>query len=327
MNAQPQTVGLSADAEQLYRHVLRSAPATLARHAEALGWQVRHAQRVMADLERLRLARRVSDDLVKVDDPRAGVGRLLDTEEADLDERRRQLLSLRGALESFESDYRRGLQLSGPRVPPWEQVAPSEAASVVEHLSRTSRGPIVQVTTQVGTVGTGPAHDEGVRRRWEEAAGSGRELRAIFPLSVLTDPQWHSVAQQRARSAEQQRYLADDAIGVEFGIFGRSGVMLKEAGEDADYLLLRPPAIIDAFTTLFDELWRRAEPLLSRDASAQDVKLLELLSLGFKDEAIARQMGLGLRTVRRRIAALMEEHGSDTRFQLGLAVSRRGLVD
>ncbi|WP_299520665.1 hypothetical protein [uncultured Serinicoccus sp.] len=324
MNAQPQTVGLSAEAEQLYRHVLRSAPATLPQHAEALGWQLRHAERVMGDLERLRLARRVPGDLVKVDDPRAGVGRLLDTEEADLDERRRQLLSLRESLESFESDYRRGLQLSGPRVPPWEQVAPSEAASVVEHLSRTSRGPILQVTTEVGT---GPAHDEGVRRRWEEAAGSGRELRAIFPLSVLTDPQWHSFAQQRARAGEQQRYLADDAIGVEFGIFGRSGVMLKEAGEDADHLLLRPPAIIDAFSALFDELWRRAEPLLSRDASAQDVKLLELLSLGFKDEAIARQMGLGLRTVRRRIAALMEEHGSDTRFQLGLAVSRRGLVD
>ncbi|OLT18092.1 hypothetical protein BJF80_02095 [Serinicoccus sp. CUA-874] len=79
--------------------------------------------------------------------------------------------------------------------------------------------------------------------------------------------------------------------------------------------------------TLFDELWRRAEPLMSRDASAQDVKLLELLSLGFKDEAIARQMGLGLRTVRRRVAALMDEHGVDTRFQLGLAVSRRGLVE
>ncbi|KUG51867.1 hypothetical protein AVL62_07965 [Serinicoccus chungangensis] len=320
MNAQPQTVGLSADVEQLYRHVLRSAPATLPQHAEAMGWQLRDAQRAMGDLERLRLARRVSGDLVKVDDPRAGVGRLLDTEEADLDERRRQLLSLRESLESFESDYRRGLQLSGPRVPPWEQVAPSEAAPVVEHLSRTSRGPILQVTT-------GPAYDEGVRRRREEAAGGARELRSIFPLSVLTDPQWHSSAQRRAGSGEQQRYLPDDAIGVEFGVFGRSGVMLKEAGEDADHLLLRPPAIIDAFTTLFDELWRRAEPVLSRDASAQDVKLLELLSLGFKDEAIARQMGLGLRTVRRRIAALMEEHGSDTRFQLGLAVSRRGLVD
>ena len=324
MNGQPGSVGLSDDAEQLYRHVLRSTPATLSEHAETLGWRASQAQRVMGDLERMRLARRVADGTVKVDDPRASVGRLLDSEESDLDERRRRLLNLRESLESFESDYRRGLQLSGPRVPPWEQVAPTEAAAVVEHLSRTSRGTIMQVSAKIGT---GPGHEESVRRQWGGAASSGRDLRAIFPLSVLTDPQWHSFAQWRARAGEHQRYLADDAIRVEFGIFGRSGVMLEEPGEDADFLLLRAPAIIDAFVALFDELWRRAEPLMSRDASAQDVKLLELLSLGFKDEAIARQMNLGLRTVRRRIAALMDEHGADTRFQLGLAVSRRGLVD
>lgn len=324
MNGQPGSVGLSDDAEQLYRHVLRSTPATLSEHAETLGWRASQAQRVMGDLERMRLARRVADGTVKVDDPRASVGRLLDSEESDLDERRRRLLNLRESLESFESDYRRGLQLSGPRVPPWEQVAPTEAAAVVEHLSRTSRGPIMQVSAKIGT---GPGHEESVRRQWEGVASSGRDLRAIFPLSVLTDPQWHSFAKWRARSGEHQRYLADDAIRVEFGIFGRSGVMLEEPGADADFLLLRAPAIIDAFVALFDELWRRAEPLMSRDASAQDVKLLELLSLGFKDEAIARQMNLGLRTVRRRIAALMDEHGADTRFQLGLAVSRRGLVD
>jgi DNA-binding NarL/FixJ family response regulator len=46
--------------------------------------------------------------------------------------------------------------------------------------------------------------------------------------------------------------------------------------------------------------------------------------MGLKDEAIARFLGVGLRTVRRRIAALMSIHGVDTRFQLGasLAASR-----
>ncbi len=317
-------MGLTEAAELLYRHVLRSTPRPLADHAEALGWPIRQTEQVVRDLERMRLAARGADGTVKVDDPRASIGRLLDSEEADLDERRRRLLTLRESLEGFESDYRRGLQLSGPRVPPWEEVSPTEAPAVVEHLYRTSRGPIMQVTARIST---GPGHEDAVRRQWEGAASAGRELRAIFPLSVLTDPQWHAFAQDRARAGEQQRYLADDAIRVEFGVFGRSGVILAESGADEDFLLLRPPTIIDAYTTLFDELWRRAEPLMLRDASAQDVKLLELLSLGFKDEAIARHMSLGLRTVRRRIAALMEEHGADTRFQLGLAVSRRGLVD
>ncbi len=52
----------------------------------------------------------------------------------------------------------------------------------------------------------------------------------------------------------------------------------------------------------------------------------QLLALGMKDEAIARYLGWGLRTVRRRVARLMEEHGVDTRFQLGAAVTAAGKV-
>jgi DNA-binding NarL/FixJ family response regulator len=54
-----------------------------------------------------------------------------------------------------------------------------------------------------------------------------------------------------------------------------------------------------------------------------DPKLVELLELGLKDEAIARYLGVSLRTVRRRVAHLMAVNGVDTRFQLGWALARR----
>jgi DNA-binding GntR family transcriptional regulator len=41
-----------------------------------------------------------------------------------------------------------------------------------------------------------------------------------------------------------------------------------------------------------------------------------------KDEAIARQLGVSLRTARRWLANLMAERGVTTRFQLGLTVAR-----
>ena len=44
---------------------------------------------------------------------------------------------------------------------------------------------------------------------------------------------------------------------------------------------------------------------------------MRLLGLGLKDESIARYLGCSLRTVRRRVAALMDRHGVQTRFQLG----------
>lgn len=324
MNAQARRPPLTDQGEQLYRHILRSEPSALDVHADQLGWTLRGAERAVRSLERMGLVRRTPDGQVRADDPRASVGRLLATEEALLDDRRQELLSLRESLESFEFDYRRGLQLSGPRLPAWEQLGASEAPSVVEQLYRTSDGPVVQVVVQVAT---GPGQATRIRRSWDDVAASGRALRTIFPMSVLVDPDWHAFAARRAAAGEQQRYLADDALRVEFGVFGRAGVLVAEGqGTEADFLVLRPPVVVSAFLDLFEELWRRAEPLVTKDASQEDVKVLELLSMGFKDEAIARQMGLGLRTVRRRIATLMDEHGVETRFQLGLAVARRGLV-
>ena len=57
---------------------------------------------------------------------------------------------------------------------------------------------------------------------------------------------------------------------------------------------------------------------------AQDAHLLALMAAGLKDEVVARQLGLSLRTVRRRIARLMDELGADTRFQAGIEAARRG---
>lgn len=324
MNPQPRLAGLTDDAVALYRRVLRSPAAPLVEHAEGLGWTLRHAQHPLRSLERLGLVREAPDGAVRVDDPRVTVGRLLDTEEAALDARRQELLALRESLTDLEHDYRHGLQLVGPQAPAVERVAPAEAASVVEQLFRTSSGAVLQVAQAIET---GPAHEEAVRRQREEGMAAGRPTLSIFPLSVLDDPQWSAYAEERARGGEQQRYLADDQLAVEFGVFGRSAVLVAEGGAPGDDLLLiRPRTVVDAFVTLFEELWRRAEPVPDGDAEARDVRLLELLALGFKDEAIARQLGVSLRTVRRRVAALMDEHGADTRFQLGLALGRRGLL-
>ena len=41
---------------------------------------------------------------------------------------------------------------------------------------------------------------------------------------------------------------------------------------------------------------------------------------------IARALGVSLRTVRRRVAALMEECGVETRFQLAVKLTERGLT-
>ena len=57
-----------------------------------------------------------------------------------------------------------------------------------------------------------------------------------------------------------------------------------------------------------------------------DEQLLALLAAGLKDEAIARQLGVSLRTVHRRTSQLLDGVGARTRFQAGLRAAQLGLL-
>ena len=94
---------------------------------------------------------------------------------------------------------------------------------------------------------------------------------------------------------------------------------------DAGYAVIRDRLTVKLFTAYFDLAWKRAVPApsVSGRGGSGDPKLVELLELGLKDEAIARYLGVSLRTVRRRVAHLMAVNGVDTRFQLGWALARR----
>lgn len=97
-------------------------------------------------------------------------------------------------------------------------------------------------------------------------------------------------------------------------------------------LLIRDSQLVAAFTRFFDLKWAEATPWAppgtqqppKADPARQ--RILDALAAGLKDEAIARQLGISARTVRRHIAAIMDELGAPTRFAAGVAAVRRGWV-
>lgn len=316
---------LTGDTEVLYRHLLRSERATIQDHAAALGWTRSKAVRRLAALERLRLIHVGEGEQVIADPPRISLARLIEAEETGLDQRRQDLLVARGAVEDYEDDFQRGLEHGGPSTAPWERVRAAEVPELIERLAHETDGPVRQATL---TLARGRRHLEAVRRVREQLQWRGCEQQSVFPLQVLQDPDWRPVAEARAAAGERQRYL--DSVPMEFMLFGDDAALLvdEETSDRAPaMLLIRSAPVRYVLLALFEELWRRADPVHEGGAAATDLKLLELLALGFKDEAIARHLGMGLRTVRRRVAGLMDEHGVDTRFQLGLAVARRGLLE
>ncbi len=73
-----------------------------------------------------------------------------------------------------------------------------------------------------------------------------------------------------------------------------------------------------------EELWRRARPWSAERAALENVRnraVRALLMEGFDDEAVARRLGVSVRTVRRDVADLMTEHGAKSRLQLGVALA------
>lgn len=57
-----------------------------------------------------------------------------------------------------------------------------------------------------------------------------------------------------------------------------------------------------------------------------DRNILALPVTGAKDEIIARELDIGVRTLRRRMSHLLQVLDADTRFQAGIQATRRGWV-
>jgi len=318
---------ISADAEELYRRILRSGPSRLAPFAAELGWTLSLATEALESLIAAGLVRETADGLVLVEHPRSALERLVGNEEAKLDLRRRQLTDVRASIGNFTADHRAAGASGGWAVtqPAWEIVSPQMAASMVEHTFRSTSG---LFRLSIRTLESGFGMDDDAAHAGQTALAAGRERRAIYPLSALDDPPGRRWAESWAGVGEQQR--VSETPPSEFAVFGTEAVLAVAQWRsiESDYVFIRDPMLIAAFTAMFDYAWELALPMPGVPSDvAEDQKLLTLLASGFKDEAIARYLGWGLRTVRRRVARMMAELGADTRFQLGAAAQRRGLLE
>ena len=67
----------------------------------------------------------------------------------------------------------------------------------------------------------------------------------------------------------------------------------------------------------------RRTPVVVRELTSRQVTIGRMMSTGAKDAAIARDLGLSLRTVRAEISALIAGLGAKSRFQAGCLLVRR----
>jgi sugar-specific transcriptional regulator TrmB/DNA-binding CsgD family transcriptional regulator len=149
-----------------------------------------------------------------------------------------------------------------------------------------------------------------------------------------------SFDQEPKRAAVQECIAAGEEARIRVGLpikllVADEALALTHDGADVHEgaVVMRRSAVLSGLVSLFNAFWRDAAPLGggARTAGAGelddlDEAILSMLAAGSKDERIARQLRLSVRTVRRRITRLTNHLGAETRFQAAVIASRKRLV-
>ncbi|MEZ0091917.1 LuxR C-terminal-related transcriptional regulator [Streptacidiphilus sp. EB129] len=163
-----------------------------------------------------------------------------------------------------------------------------------------------------------------------ERMASGIVYRVIYAGEAYDDPVAGPNMARMIEAGEQARTL--DEAPVKLLIGDEDLALLTLPADDHSVgiiaLQIRSSSLLQALSNIFEALWRLAVPVSAAGIGSQidtrDRQILTLMASGATDDAIARRLGLGRRTVVRRVAALHTRLGATTRFQAGVQAARRG---
>jgi DNA-binding CsgD family transcriptional regulator len=311
--------GLDRDAEALYRTVLRHSGVSLAALSDRTGVPEDALPDRLRPLAELRLVRTVQGR-VRAEPPDLALGRLVSERARALRVEGDRLGAARAAIPGFVAAHEQGQGDWDPA--PVDAIDPEDLVATMESLVQHSTGELLFLRPDQYALPSGQAMDELV----VQALHEGRRARSLYPAAVA-DAVPERV-RRRVQAGERVRVLPE--VPARLAVFGEAGMVVAADWEHpvGDRLLVRQRGLVKAMTTLFDALWDQGIPLpgVSSPENAGCEALVGLLARGAKDEQIARVLGVSLRTVRRRIAALMGDLGAESRFQAGMEAVRRGLL-
>ncbi len=315
-------LGFSAHQEELYRVVLRNPGRSAPALAALVGAPVAEVREHLARLVGSGIVE-VRGETVRARPPAEALARLLAEETRRMEARGSQLDAVRGLLPALSADHLTSTAPRGETVE-LELVDGGDVAALVRSLIGASTGDLLWLRPDQWKTPPGKALDSWV----QDLVRAGRRSRAIYPARVLEEAP--RMLRERAEAGEHVRILAE--VPCRLAVMGSSAALVMERfGVPTERrLVVRQPALVGALTLLFEGLWEKAIPVPGLagqrdDEGASDRRLLlGQLAAGAKDEQIARALGLSVRTVRRRVAELMDDLGAESRFQAGVEAVRRG---
>lgn len=162
--------------------------------------------------------------------------------------------------------------------------------------------------------------------------------RKLYSPAVLADERDRDALREMADHGMQIRITATPLSRGTFFIDRRTMIFTSPmtsapaAREHRMYTMSATPALVDGAYALFEAAWENATDLaaflsLHRPLiNAQTGRVLRALTSGVTDEAAARELGMSLRTYRRRVAELLVTLNAGSRFQAGVRAGEMGLT-
>lgn len=170
----------------------------------------------------------------------------------------------------------------------------------------------------------------------DQAGQRGLRVRIVTDHATADDAELLALVHVTGSGQALRR---DPAVPVSMTLVDSSIALVsrEDDRETGAASLIRHPSLVAAMAGLFESIWdaagavdisepSRAPARQDPDLSADQVRTLRLLASGMKDEAVARTLGLSVRSLTRRLAATADQLQVTTRFQAGAEASRRGLV-
>ncbi len=318
-------LGLDDSEELAYRALVEVPSYDATGLAGRLGCHPVEAARALVALETLGLAARSSSgtDRYVASPPSVALAALAVQREEELRRAQREIESLAEVYRGTETDRSvsdvvdvvRGAKAVGQRFAQLQMAAREEVLGFVK--------------AEIAVVPPEENMEE------DAAVTRGVRYRVVIERSSFDRPGFFAAASDSLQAGEEVRVVQE--LPMRLLIVDRRIALvplLSGAGGSIGALIVHSSGMLDALLALFDRVWRDGMPLvLGTDRMVEgtsdglpelDSRILGLLLAGLTDQAVANQLNLSMRTVQRRVRALMDMVSADTRLQLGFHAARRG---
>ncbi|MDI3420312.1 helix-turn-helix transcriptional regulator [Streptomyces luteolus] len=259
--------------------------------------------------------------------PSAALAQLLQPVEREIQERRRLTVALSDAFEPF-------MAISALAPPTTHAITVLEGVSLINAtLDRVVAGCSKELLT-VQPGGGRPAQTlKEALSRVQPLLNRGIQMRTLYQHTARhTELTLHYLEQVgpevEVRTLEE---IIDRLIIVD-----REVAFIPARSDRQVALELRHPGLVEYLVGVFDQFWRLAVPI-NEEIPAYDPRtdgvtgvqrsIAKLLVEGHVDEAIARRLGMNVRTCRAHVAKLAAALGSGSRTQLGYLIAKSGLLE